>query len=117
MDSILTSIKKLLGIDESYTQFDADIIMYINSVFLSLQELGVGPSDGFQIADATDEWSEFIPDNDLLLGAVKSYMYLKVQMLFDPPQVSSFIELKKEQARELEWRMNVLVDPTPLLGA
>ena len=111
MDSILTSIKKLLGIDESYTQFDADIVMHINSVFLTLYELGVGPSIGFHIEDSGDEWGDYIQGNDVLLGAVKSYMYLKVRLLFDPPQSSAAVELMKEQAKEYEWRMNVLVDP------
>lgn len=111
MDSILTSIKKLLGITEEYTQFDQDIIMHINSVFLTLAELGIGPSEGFQIEDDSAEWSEFIPDNTLLLNAVKSYMYLRVRMLFDPSLTSSVTELMKEQAKEFEWRMNVLVDP------
>lgn len=111
MDSILTSVKKLLGIAEEYTQFDQDIIMHINSVFLTLLELGVGPADGFAIEDATSKWSEFIPDNDVLLNAVKSYMYLKVRMLFDPSLTSSVTDLMKEQAKEFEWRMNVMVDP------
>lgn len=111
MDSILTSIKKLLGIDAEYTQFDQDIITHINSVFLTLHQLGVGPADGFRIDDAYATWDEYISDNDILLGAVKSYMYLKVRMLFDPHLTSSVTDLMKEQAREFEWRMNVLVDP------
>lgn len=111
MDSILTSIKKLLGIDAEYTQFDPDIIMHINAVFMTLYELGVGPSDGFSIEDDTAEWADYISDNTPLLGAVKSYMYLKVRMLFDPSLTSSVTELMKEQAKEFEWRMNVLVDP------
>lgn len=112
MDSILTSIKKLLGIAEEYTQFDQDIMMHINSVFLTLAELGVGPTEGFFIEDASTEWSEYISSNTLLLNAVKSYMYLKVRLLFDPPLTSSVSELMKEQIKEFEWRMNVLVDPT-----
>lgn len=111
MDSILTSVKKLLGIAEEYTQFDQDIIMHINSVFLTLLELGVGPADGFAIEDATTEWSEFISDNTVLLNAVKSYMYLKVRMLFDPSLTSSVTDLMKEEVKEFEWRMNVMVDP------
>lgn len=111
MDSILTSIKKLLGIAEEYTQFDQDIMMHINSVFLTLAELGVGPTEGFFIEDASTEWSEYISSNTLLLNAVKSYMYLKVRLLFDPPLTSSVSELMKEQIKEFEWRMNVLVDP------
>lgn len=111
MDSILTSVKKLLGITEEYTPFDQDIIMHINSVFLTLYELGVGPANGFSIEDDSAEWRDYIPNDDVLLGAVKSYMYLKVRMLFDPSLTTSVTELMKEQAREFEWRMNVLVDP------
>lgn len=111
MDSILTSIKKLLGITEEYTPFDPDIIMHINSVFLTLYELGIGPPNGFSIEDDTAEWHDYISNNDILLGAVKSYMYLKVRMLFDPSLTSAVTELMKEQAKEFEWRMNVLVDP------
>lgn len=111
MDSILTSVKKLLGITEEYEQFDQDIILHINSVFLTLAELGIGPVGGFSIEDSTQEWSEYISDNDLLLNAVKSYMYLKVRLLFDPPSSSAVMELMKEQAKEFEWRMNVMVDP------
>lgn len=114
MDSILTSIKKLLGITEEYTQFDQDIIMHINSVFLTLYQLGVGPYDGFSIDDATTTWDEYIPDNQTLLGAVKSYMYVKVRLLFDPPTLGTLVDLLKAQASELEWRMNVMVDPSAM---
>lgn len=111
MESILTSIKKLLGITEEYEQFDPDIIIHINSVFLTLAEIGVGPVGGFYISDATATWDDFIPNNDLLVNAVKSYMYLKVRMLFDPSLTTSVTDLMKAEAQELEWRMNVLVDP------
>lgn len=115
MDSILNSIKKLLGITAEYTHFDQDIIIHINSVFLTLAELGVGPEEGFFVTDAGDEWSDYISDNDMLLNAVKSYMYLKVKMLFDPSLTSSVTDLMKEEVRELEWRMNVYVDPSSVL--
>lgn len=111
-ESILTSVKKLLGITEEYTQFDPDIITHINSVFFTLLELGVGPSSGFYIEDSDTTWDEYISDNPALLSAVKSYMFLKVKMLFDPSLTSSVTELMKEQAKEFEWRMNVMVDPT-----
>ena len=87
MESILTSIKKLLGIEEEYTQFDNDIIMHINTVFLNLTQLGVGPSEGFLVEDDTATWYDFIGDSNQL-QAVKSYMYLKVKLLFDPPLLS-----------------------------
>lgn len=109
MESILTSIKKLLGIDEEYTQFDSDIIMHINSVFLNLTQLGVGPSEGFQIEDDSDTWEDFIGDSNQL-QAVKSYIYLKVKLLFDPPLSSSVIESMNRMIAELEWRLNVAVE-------
>lgn len=107
--SILTSIKKLLGIAEDYSEFDEDIIMHINTVFLNLTQLGVGPTEGFSIEDDTTEWDEFINDN-AQLQAVKSYMYLKVKLLFDPPLSSSVIESMNRMIAELEWRLNVAVD-------
>lgn len=109
MDGILTSVKKLLGIAEEYTQFDADILIHINSVFLTLHELGVGPDEGFAVDEYTT-WTDYISDNTLLLNAVKTYMYLKVKMLFDPSLTSSVTDLMKEEVKELEWRMNVFVD-------
>lgn len=109
MESILTSIKKLLGIEEEYTQFDNDIIMHINSVFLNLAQLGVGPAEGFLIEDDTATWEDFIGDSNQL-QAVKSYMYLKVKLLFDPPLSSSVIESMNRMIAELEWRLNVAVD-------
>ena len=109
MESILTSIKKLLGIEEEYTQFDADIIMHINTVFLNLTQLGVGPSEGFLIEDGTAIWDDFIGDSSQL-QAVKTYMYLKVKLLFDPPLSSSVTESMNRMIAELEWRLNVAVD-------
>ena len=109
MESILISIKKLLGIEEEYTQFDNDIIMHINSVFLNLTQLGVGPAEGFLIEDDTATWEDFIGDSNQL-QAVKSYMYLKVKLLFDPPLSSSVIESMNRMIAELEWRLNVAVD-------
>lgn len=109
MDSILTSIKKLLGISEDYTQFDDDVIMHINTVFLNLTQLGVGPAEGFTIEDDTADWEDFIDDN-IQLQAVKSYMYLKVKLLFDPPLSSAVIESTNRMIAELEWRLNVAVE-------
>ena len=109
MESILTSIKKLLGISEDYTQFDSDLIMHINTVFLNLTQLGVGPEEGFSIQNENDSWSDFI-DNNAQLQAVKSYMYLKVKLLFDPPLSSSVIESMNRMISELEFRLNVAVD-------
>lgn len=106
MESILTSIKKLLGITEDYEHFDADIIMHINSVFMILNQLGVGPKDGFSISDETATWNDYLPDGTNL-EAVKSYMHLKVKLLFDPPLSSSVMESMQHMISELEWRLNV----------
>lgn len=110
MDSILTSIKNLLGIIEECTDFDQIIIMHINSVFSILNQLGVGPTDGFSIEDDSAVWSDFI-GNDPRLSDVKSFVYLKVRMLFDPPLSSAVAESMNRLASELEWRINVAVDP------
>lgn len=107
--SILTSIKKMLGVAEDYTEFDEDIITHINSVFLNLTQLGVGPEEGFVIEDNTAVWEDFI-DNSIPLQAVKTYMYLKVKLLFDPPLSSSVTESFTRMIAELEWRLNVAVD-------
>ena len=110
MESILTSIKKMLGIAEEYTQFDADIIMHINSVFMTLTQLGVGPSQGFYIEDESSEWTEFIPDLTKL-QAVKTYIYLKVRLLFDPASLGSATLASYERTiQELEWRLNVAAE-------
>lgn len=106
MDSILTSIKKLLGITEECTDFDSDIIMHINSVFMILNQLGIGPSEGFRIEDKSSDWDEFIDDAECL-DAVKSYMHLKVKLLFDPPLNSSVMAATNQMINELEWRLNV----------
>ena len=108
-ESILTSIKKLLGIAEEYTQFDTDIIIHINTVFMTLQQLGVGPEEGFSIIDSEAVWTDFM-ENSILLNSVKTYIYLKVKLLFDPPLSSSTIECFNKVIAELEWRMNYKVD-------
>ena len=108
MESILTSIKKLLGIQEEYTNFDNDIIMHINSTFSTLTQLGVGPSNGFSIKDKSSTWNEFISDNRL--ECVKSYIYLKVKLLFDPPSTSAVMDSINRQINEYEWRINVFSD-------
>ncbi len=107
--SILTSIKKMLGIAEDYTEFDEDIITHINSVFLNLTQLGVGPEEGFMIKDDTAVWEDFI-NNSVQLQAVKTYVYLKVKLLFDPPLSSSVTESINRMIAELEWRLNAAVD-------
>lgn len=109
MDSILISIKKLLGITEDYDDFDADIIMHINSVFMVLRQLGIGPERGFSISDDSAIWADFIPDESMF-EAVKSYMCLKVRLLFDPPTSSAVMESINRQISEFEWRLNVAAE-------
>lgn len=111
MDSILTSIKKMLGIVEDYEHFDQDIIIHINSAFFNLKQLGVGPPEGYAITDKSNTWSEFIPTEDKLrFEAVKSYIYLKVKKIFDPPLNSSILESINTQINEYEWRLNVAAE-------
>ena len=109
MESILTSIKKLLGITEEYVHFDADIIMHINSVFMILTQIGVGPSEGFSITGDNETWNDFIPEGQTL-EAAKSYVYLKVKLLFDPNMSSAVLESTNSLIRELEWRLNVAAE-------
>ena len=83
-DSILVTIKKMLGLEDNYTPFDVDVMVHINAALMSLTQLGIGPKEGFTITDYTQTWSDFIT-NEVKLGAVKTYVYLKVKMVFDPP--------------------------------
>ena len=110
MESILTSVKKMLGIVEEYEHFDADLIMHINSVLSILTQLGVGPSEGFSIKDKTATWNDFLSDSKNL-ESVKSYVYLKVRLIFDPPLTSSVSEAINRMISELEWRLSVTADP------
>lgn len=109
-DSILNSIKRLLGLTDDYTDYDDQIIMHINSVFFNLNQLGVGPSEGFSISDSNAIWTEYISDNALLLGPLSSYIYLKVKLLFDPPTNSSAIQSIEKLIAEFEWRINITAE-------
>lgn len=115
MASILATTKSVLGLDEAYTPFDVDVTMHINAAFSTLNQLGVGPEDGFFIADVTADWDDFdVPANQLNL--VRSYVYLKTKFLFDPPATSFHIAAMEGQIREFEWRLNlfrevILPDP------
>ena len=114
MDSILTSIKKLLGITAEYKQFDPDLIIHINSVFLILKQLGIGPEQGFSISGEYETWDQFLPEGSKNFEAVKSYMYIKVKLLFDPPTSSAVMEAMNRIASEYEWRLNVEAESTPV---
>lgn len=110
-ESILTSIKKLLGIEADYDHFDADLVMHINSVLSILTQLGVGPTNGFSITGDTEEWSDFIINDPNNFSLVKSYIYLKVKLLFDPPLSSAAMDSINRQISEFEWRLSVAADP------
>lgn len=119
--SILVNVKKVLGVAESYTAFDEDILMHINLAFSVLNQLGVGPIEGFLIEDKGTEWEEFdVPS--VQLNMVKTYIFLKVRMLFDPPTTSYLIDAVTKQINEYEWRLSVFREneipfPTVLLEA
>lgn len=108
-DSILDSIKKVLGLDPEYTEFDIDIIMHINSVFSTLHQLGVGPTEEFSISDSTSIWDDFVGTTKNI-SSVKSYVYLKTRLTFDPPATSFAIAAFEKQITELEWRLNVVTE-------
>lgn len=116
--SILNSTKKILGIAEDYTVFDLDIITHINTAFSTLAQLGVGPTAGFMINGSEEVWTDFTAE-DFQYNSVKSYVFLKVRQLFDPPQTSYLISATEKQIQELEWRLNVhreeteWIDPDP----
>lgn len=110
-ESILTSIKKLLGIEADYDHFNADLVMHINSVLSILTQLGVGPTNGFSITGDTEEWSDFIINDPNNFSLVKSYIYLKVKLLFDPPLSSAAMDSINRQISEFEWRLSVAADP------
>lgn len=105
--SILKSIKKILGLPPSHTEFDIDVVMHINSVFSTLTELGIGPIEGFSIDGEAEVWDDYLAD-DARLNNVRTYVYLRVRMLFDPPTTGYHVEAVKEQIKELEWRLNVI---------
>ena len=104
-ESILTSIKLLLGVTEEYTPYDPQIIMHINSVFMILNQLGIGPETPFTISDKDASWSDFITDGDV--EGIKSYMFLKVKLLFDTPTNGIVLGSYEKLIQEFEWRCNV----------
>lgn len=110
MESILTSIKKQLGITEEYTPFDDAIIAHINSVFMSLTQIGVGPSDGFVIKDSSTTWNDFVYDtSSFKVEWLQTYVYLQVKLLFDPP-TGSVLDSYTRRINELEWRLNLAAE-------
>lgn len=104
--SILDSTKKMLGLAADYTAFDLDVITHINSVFSVLTQLGIGPERGFSIEDSSITWDEYLGGNKLL-HTIKSYVYLRVRVLFDPPSAGYVLTAVENQIKELEWRINM----------
>lgn len=107
--SILNDIKKLLGLSEDCKDFDTDIILHINTVFMILGQLGVGNNKKFSISDDKAKWSDYLTEEDDL-EAVKTYIHLKVKLIFDPPLNAAIVAAIQETINELEWRLNVQVD-------
>lgn len=110
-DSILNTIKKLLGLDASYAPFDLDIMVHINTVFSNLTQMGVGPANGFMIKNDTETWASYFVDDtidEILQQQIKSYIYLKVRLIFDPPANGNLMEALNKNASELEYRLYTL---------
>lgn len=117
--SILTGTKKILGIEAEVTAFDHDVLTHINSAFSTLNQLGVGTPGQFLVEDESTEWAEFYDDDDSILNLVRSYVFLKVRLIFDPPATSYAIQALKEQIAEFEYRLSIAredehwTDPDP----
>lgn len=109
MNSILTSIKKMLGIEDTYEHFDIDIIIHINSALTVLNQIGIGPEQGYCITSKAETWDDYLTDLQYV-EAVKTYVYLKVRLVFDPPQNSFLVDAMERQIREYEWRLNVIAE-------
>jgi hypothetical protein len=110
--SILASVKKVIGAPSDYDAFDEDIIMHINMVFNTLNDLGVGPAEGFMIEDDTAKWADYIPSNDNRVNSIKTFIYLSVRMIFDPPRESWVVTSLEKQLDQLAWRINVRQEAT-----
>lgn len=108
-ESILNSIKKQCGLDEDYEHFDPEIVTHINSAFMVLNQIGVGPKEGFSIEDDSETWGDFFGDEEPLqrMRAVKTYIGLRVRLIFDPPASAALLDSMKRQADEYEWRLNI----------
>lgn len=109
-DSILLTVKKMLGIAEEYTAFDIDLIVNINSVFLTLNQLGVGPEKPYRIEGSEESWEDFLKNDREKFPGVETYVYLKTRLLFDPPTNSFLVDAMQKQCDELEWRLNIQVE-------
>ena len=109
-ESILNTIKKMLGPDEGYDVFDTELVIHINTAIATLTQIGVGPPQGFRITGAGETWTDYL-GSDEGLENVKTYIYCKVKMIFDPPTSSFVMKALQDTCDELVWRLNVAVDP------
>lgn len=109
-ESILLTVKKLIGLSEAYDAFDIDLIIHINSVLMILYQLGIGERD-FEITGPDDTWEDFLGNDVESLKAVRTYVVQKTRMVFDPPTNSNIMSALKDSIAEFEWRLNVQVDP------
>ena len=116
MESILDTIKKMLGIDAEDDSFDDDIITLINPIIYALAQMGIGPSTGFIVVDKNNTWTEYIGSIPFNLEGVKTYIYLKTKLIFDPPTNTTTIDAMTRSAQELEWRMMLEVETNNLEG-
>lgn len=114
MDSILNTIKKLLGIDSEDDNFDVDVMVMINSTIPALSQMGIGPPNGFVVTTAEDTWADYITSQTINLEGVKTYLYLKTKLVFDPPTNATVIEAFKKNLEELEWRMMLAIETNNL---
>ena len=114
MESILNNIKKLLGIDSEDDSFDVDIKAMINSTIPSLAQMGIGPPNGFIVTSIDDKWTDWINPTTINLEGVKTYLYLKTKLVFDPPTNSTVIDAFNKNLAELEWRMMLAVETNNL---
>ena len=105
-ESILRSVAKNLGLPAEYDVFDPDLVMNINTVLADLNQMGIGPAEGFEISDDTATWDDFL-EGETRLNSVKSYTYMRVKLMFDPPTTSYLIDAYQRQADKLEWRINM----------
>ena len=110
-ESILQTIKRMIGPSMLSNEFDTDLVVHINSVLFDLNELVVGPREGFVVTGDTETWEDFLGEDTKNLEAVKTFIYLKVKMIFDPPTVGGVINAYEKLIKEYEWRINVAVDP------
>lgn len=108
MDSILLTIKSMLGLDETYKVFDKELIVYINTAINVLEQLGIG-QDGFTVVSESDTWDSYVTDL-AKMESIKTYIYIRTKLLFDPPSNSTLSKSLEDTARELEWRLNVKVE-------